>query len=252
MSDNKRYYWLKLKEDFFDEDTIVFIEEQPNGIVYSNFYLKLCLKSLKTDGKLIRLVGETLIPYDVKSLSKLTNVDIDVVQNAMILFERIGLIKILETGEIYLSQLENMVGSESNWAKLKRNQRSKLDNVQSMSTKCLPEKEIDIEKDIEKESDINFEQLMMECLGTNPSMSVLRECVEYREKLPDELIKRALEITGRNNAHWSYTRAILDNYIKNNIKTVEQAELNSKKRKTTQTTNENTREYDDFSKFYAN
>ena len=64
MSESKKYYWLKLKSDFFDDDTIKFIEEQENGIKYSNFYLKLCLKSLKTDGKLIRLVGETLIPYD--------------------------------------------------------------------------------------------------------------------------------------------------------------------------------------------
>ena len=56
MSDNKRFYWLKLKEDFFDDETIRYIEEQENGIKYSNFYLKLCLKSLRTDGKLIRLV----------------------------------------------------------------------------------------------------------------------------------------------------------------------------------------------------
>ena len=68
---SKKYYWLKLKNDFFDDDTIKFIEEQENGILYSNFYLKLCLKSLKNDGKLIRIVGNTLIPYDNKSLSKL-------------------------------------------------------------------------------------------------------------------------------------------------------------------------------------
>ena len=96
----KKYYWLKLKEDFFDDDTIQFIEEQENGILYSNFYLKLCLKSLKNDGKLIRLVGNTLIPYDAKSLSKLTRVDIDTVIVAMELFKRIGLIEVLETGEI--------------------------------------------------------------------------------------------------------------------------------------------------------
>ena len=42
MSD-KKYYWLKLKEDFFEEDTISWIEEQQNGKDYSLFYLKLCL-----------------------------------------------------------------------------------------------------------------------------------------------------------------------------------------------------------------
>lgn len=86
MSENKKYYWLKLKEDFFEDETIKFIEEQENGIKYSNFYLKLCLKSVKTEGKLIRLVGETLIPYDINSLSKLTGVDFDTVRSAMNLF----------------------------------------------------------------------------------------------------------------------------------------------------------------------
>ena len=41
---NKRYYWLKLKENFFDDETIRYIEEQDNGIQYSNIYLKLSLK----------------------------------------------------------------------------------------------------------------------------------------------------------------------------------------------------------------
>lgn len=70
----KRYYWLKLKDDFFDGDTLRYIEEQENGFIYSNFYLKLCLKSLKSDGILMRLVGTRMIPHDVASLAKLTNV----------------------------------------------------------------------------------------------------------------------------------------------------------------------------------
>lgn len=46
---NKRYYWLKLKEDFFEDETIEFIESQKNGVKYVNFYLKLLLKSLKNE-----------------------------------------------------------------------------------------------------------------------------------------------------------------------------------------------------------
>ena len=113
---NKKYYWLKLKEDFFEEDTISWIEEQENGIYYINFYLKLCLKSLKSDGILIRNVGNMLVPYDAKQLSKITNTDVDTVRVAMELFKNIGLIEILESGEIYLNQLQNMVGSETNKA----------------------------------------------------------------------------------------------------------------------------------------
>ena len=121
---NKKYYWLKLKEDFFEEDAITWIEEQEKGKEYSLFYLKLCLKSLKTDGLLIRNVGSMLVPYDAKSLAKLTNTDVDTVKVAMDMFVKIGLIQILENGEIFISQLQNMVGSETKWAKKKRLQRS--------------------------------------------------------------------------------------------------------------------------------
>ena len=79
----KKYYWLKLKEDFFDDDTIEWIEEQPNGEKYSLFYLKLCLKSLKTNGILVRNVGEMLIPYDIKKLAEITRTDVDTVRVAM-------------------------------------------------------------------------------------------------------------------------------------------------------------------------
>ncbi|HSH24709.1 MAG TPA: phage replisome organizer N-terminal domain-containing protein, partial [Massilibacterium sp.] len=104
MSKNKRYYWLKLKEDFFEDDTISWLEEQENGKDYVIFYLKLCLKSLKDEGQLIRYVGERLIPYDVKALAKITNTAPDTVAVAMQAFLDIGLIEHLETGEIYMTQ----------------------------------------------------------------------------------------------------------------------------------------------------
>ena len=166
---NKKYYWLKLKADFFDDDTISYIEEQENGILYSNFYLKLCLKSLKDDGHLIRLVGDTLIPYDAKSLSKLTGVDVDTVKVAMNLFQKIGLIQILETGEIFLTQINEMIGSETSQAAIMRRKRAEKKALEqsegNIVTEMLPsvtemlhrdrdrvrerDKEIEIEKEIE-------------------------------------------------------------------------------------------------------
>lgn len=153
MAKPKRFYWLKLKEDFFDDDTIRYIEEQENGIKYSNFYLKLCLKSLRTDGRLIRLVGEILIPYDIKSLAALTNVDVDTVRCAMSLFQQIGCVKMLDSGELYISQLSEMVGSETDKAKLMRANRARGkqsgNDVTEMLPGCYPEKEKEKEKDIE-------------------------------------------------------------------------------------------------------
>lgn len=159
MSDKqkKRYYWLKLKENFFEEDTIEWLEEQPNGKEYCLFYLKLCLKSLKTEGMLVRNVGNMMIPYDPESLAKLTNSSADTVKVAMDLFHKIGLIQIMDGGEIYLSQLNELVGSETEYAIQKRLQRAKEDNVQKLSGKGRLELEKEIEKELDKDIEIEKE-----------------------------------------------------------------------------------------------
>lgn len=154
MADIKRYYWLKLKEDFFDDDVINWIEDQKNGKEYCLFYLKLCLKSLKNNGVLIRNVGTLLVPYDTKKLADITNTPEDTVIVAMSLFKKTGLVEVMENGALYLSQLQDMVGSESSWAKKKREQRltkgQSEDNVPQMSDRER-ERERDKSKEIEKD-----------------------------------------------------------------------------------------------------
>lgn len=156
--DTTKFYWLQLKEDFFDEDAIDWLEEQPNGKEYSLFYLKLCLKSLRTHGVLIRQVGNMLVPYDHVKLGELTKTNPDTVMVAMNLLLNIGLVKKLENGELYLTQVEHMIGSQSKSAFKKQQQRltnkkqhlieggQKVDN-------CPPDIEKEIELELELEED---------------------------------------------------------------------------------------------------
>lgn len=160
--DTTKFYWLQLKEDFFDEDAIDWLEEQPNGKEYSLFYLKLCLKSLRTNGVLIRRVGNMLVPYDHIKLGELTKTHPDTVMVAMNLLVNIGLVQKLENGELYLTQVENMIGSQSKSAFKKQQQRLTkkaetplIEGGQGVD-KCPPdiEKEIELEKDIETDIEI--------------------------------------------------------------------------------------------------
>lgn len=231
---DKKYYWLKLKEDFFEEDTLAWLEEQTNGKEYCLFYLKLCLKSLKTNGILIRNVGQILIPYDVKKLGEITKTDIDTVTVAMELFKKIGLIQILDNGEIYITQLEQMVGSETKWAKYKKKERElkKLDNVQLLSN-INPknvhtdiEKEKDIEKDIEIEVSTTKVALIpkhLECIviaWNNLNLSTIKSIQNTRLKLLNarikdygidgvlqaiNYIKESSFLKGQNNKNWTIT-----------------------------------------------
>ena len=184
MSENKRFYWLKLQEDFFEDDTIDFIESQENGEKYCLFYLKLCLKALKSEGKLIRYVGNMLIPYDEKGLAKLTRTDVDTVRSALMLFDKIGLISRLDTGEIFISQLNEMVGTETDKAKLMRQKRAKEKLISNNVTQELPECYTEIELEKEKELKKDIEKDTKHKLGTY--FNVLLSDKEL-QKLVDEL-----------------------------------------------------------------
>lgn len=158
MSENKKYYWLKLNDNFFEDDTVTWLEEQENGKDYIIFYLKLCLKSLQNDGSLIRYVGEKLIPYDVKALANLTDTKIDTVAVAMKAFEEIGLVSRLESGEIYLNQINEMIGSETDSAKRMRKARAKENALPSHCANKVIECDVDVQKsDTEIEIEIDKE-----------------------------------------------------------------------------------------------
>lgn len=136
----KKYYWMKLREDFFDDDAIEWLEEQPKGKEYALFYLKLCLKSLKTNGLLIRTVGTILVPYDTKKLADITKTDYDTAIVAMELLKNIGLVEILETGEICLPRMEEMIGSETDKAVLMRKLRAQKNIIDGNNvTRMLPD-----------------------------------------------------------------------------------------------------------------
>lgn len=155
MAENKRYYWLKLKEDFFSDDAIEWLEEQ--GKEYCLFYLKLCLKSIRTNGILIRNVGKMLIPYDVEKLAEITKTNTDTVIVAMELLKKIGLVEILDNGALYLSQLETMVGSESGSAARMRKMREKNKVLSLCDKNVTTEKEIEKEKELDKDKEIEKE-----------------------------------------------------------------------------------------------
>ena len=143
----KRYYWLKLKRDFFKRHDIRIIEEMPNGKEYLLFYLKLLVESIDHEGEL--RFSDT-IPYNEQMLSVITNTNIDVVRSAMKLFVELKMIDVLEDSTIYMAEVNKLVGSETAWAEKKRIQRQK-DNVPLLSSKCPTEKEIDKEIDKDKE-----------------------------------------------------------------------------------------------------
>lgn len=112
-----RYYYLMLKENFYDSDDMVLLESMENGYLYSNILLKLYLKSLKDKGK---LMYKDRIPYNTEMISKLTRHNIDVVRRAIEIFQQMGIIEILDNGAIFMLDIENYIGKSSTEADRRR------------------------------------------------------------------------------------------------------------------------------------
>ena len=156
MAEGKKFYWLKLKRDFFKRHDIRIIEEMPNGKDYVLFYLKLLLESIDHEGTL--RFSDT-IPYNEQMLSVITNTNVDIVRAAMNLFTELNLIEIFDDQTIYMGEVEKMIGSESDSAgrmrRLRERQQASLCDGDVQKSDTEKEKETQKEKEINKDIYIN-------------------------------------------------------------------------------------------------
>ena len=255
--DTTKFSWLMLNEDFFDDDAIQWLEEQPNGKEYSLFYLKLCLKSLKTNGILIRQVGQMLVPYDATKLAELTRIDVDTVVVAMELLQKIGLVEILENGEIYLSQIQNMIGSKSIGA-FKKQQQRMLKNEEKTTSgqeadKCPPEIRNKNKEIRNKNIDINLITTTTTNITKYIEDNFKRDIVPLeKEKIKswlsvfdETMIKKAVDIAILNNKYtFAYISGILNNWKKSGISSLEDIESKETKYKNKEPTDDYKEIYD--------
>jgi len=160
MADNEKYYYIKLKDNYFDQDNIRVLESMKNGHTYSLIIIKMYLKASKTAGQLMMTQR---IPYDPSNVDTLASVlghDVDHVKEAIRLGVQLDLIKIIDGREIWMTEIQNMIGQSSTEADRVRLYRKELDakalpeskDVQ-MYDKCTPE--LEKEREIKKEIKID-------------------------------------------------------------------------------------------------
>ena len=161
MADNRKYYYLKLKESYFDDDAIVLLESMQDGILYSYILLKLYLKSLKHGG---RLQLDESIPYTPQMIATITRQQIGTVERAIKIFLQLGLMEQMADGAFYMSNIELLIGQSSTEGERKRRarqaNRTALNPGGQMSAHCLDIRppEIEIELEIEKELERELEK----------------------------------------------------------------------------------------------
>ena len=188
---NRKYYYLKLKESFFDGDSIVLLESMPDGILFSNILMKLYLKSLKNGGK---LQLDEHIPYTAQMIATLTRHQIGTVERAIKVFLQLGLVEQLDGGLLYMTDIELMIGQSSTEGERKRAARREnrallpqRTNVGHLSDIRPPEIEKEIEIELEKEREREEGQSAPAVFGKYQNVFLTdAELAELKEEIPDK------------------------------------------------------------------
>lgn len=162
MADNKKYYYLRLVDNFYDRDEMIMLESMPDGYMYSNILLKLYLRSLKNEGKLL---FNDRIPYNSTMLANITRFPVGVIEKALKIFLELGLIEILDNGAIYMLDIQDFIGKSTTEADRKRNYRKRIEDEKlklgqmsgQISDKSTPETEQEIETKTEIDLEIKTE-----------------------------------------------------------------------------------------------
>lgn len=150
----KRYYWIKLHTEFFAQDKIDFLMSQKNGSDYVVLYQMLCLKTANNNGYLSNQIGEVIVEYDVDRIVRdCKYFSRDTVIVALELYKKLGLIFKTTKKGLRITEIEQIVGSESDSAHRVRTHRRKKalqcnKNVTVEALQCNEEIEIEKEKDI--------------------------------------------------------------------------------------------------------
>ena len=136
MAENRRFYYLKLKENFYNSETMVVLESMPDGLLYSNLLLKMYLMSLKNGG--ILMLNEHL-PHTVQTIATFTRHQIGTVERAIKVFREFGLVEVLNDGAFYMTDIQLLIGQSSTEGERKKRERSRLQRQ-----KLLPSGKMDI------------------------------------------------------------------------------------------------------------
>lgn len=136
MSENRKYYYLKLKENFFTTEKMVILESAQDGLLYSNLLLKMYLMSLKGGGI---LMPEDGLPHMPQTIATFTRHQIGTVVRALKFFIAFGFAEVLTDGAYYMADIQLLIGQSSTKGERKKKERMRLKRQ-----KLLPSGQADI------------------------------------------------------------------------------------------------------------
>ena len=210
MAGNKKYYWLKLKEGFFEEKQIKYLRKLPDGDKLVIAYLKMQLKSLKTEGF---IKYDKILPSNIEELAMVLDEDTNIINLMIGALQKVNAIEILDDGSFYMIAMQDLIGKEGESAervrRFRERKEQKMLQCNGDVTKCNTEieKEIDIDKDKEKEIEIEkkikkqkkkketeFDFVINENFTDEELKQTIYEFIKMRKAIKKPLTTRGLEL----------------------------------------------------------
>lgn len=200
MADDKKYYYLKVKENFFDSEQMIVLESMQDGHLYSNILLKLYLRSLKNEGK---LMFNDRIPYNSTILSQVVRHPVGVIEKAINIYKEFGLIEIMDNGAIYMLDIQNYIGKSSNEADRQREYQMRISNDKGLlklepckKSNREPNREPTPEIEIEKEIELKIDKDIYSGFSSNPILlQTLNDFEKMRKSIKNgKMTDRAREL----------------------------------------------------------
>ncbi|MEG3807913.1 phage replisome organizer N-terminal domain-containing protein [Aerococcus mictus] len=253
----KKYFWLKLKNDFFEQKEIKMLRRIAGGDTYTIIYLKMLLLSLSNEGKIYYDgIAENMVSEIALSIDE----DEENVQVTFTYLLNKGLIVFGEDeDELELTNIASMIGSESDSARRMRKHRlkkmSQSDTLPSHSDKRVTaplrgsdaeiEKEIDIEIDKEQQQGNSYIVDNYSKQGKETSMPpaagqkaidyfqdsfnirvtpiMVQEIQHWAKETSEDLVILAFNRSIGTKNPYRFAKSILEDWAIKKIKTVEAA-----------------------------
>lgn len=251
----KKFYWLKLKEDFFKSKSIKKLRKIAGGDTFTIIYLKMQLLSLKSEGKLF---FENIEETFAQELALELDEEIENVEVTINFLQKHNLLEILTENQFILPQTIDSIGREGTSAERMRRLRDKKASLSddivtpllspvtlSDNNVCDSDTEIrDKRKEKEKDKNSCAETQEKTTATTEINISDIKHFYENngfglitgyvvndmnsyidKDNITCGLIIKALEEAVVNNIpKWSYSRSILQACAASNVTTVQQFE----------------------------
>ncbi|KXW21008.1 Phage replication protein [Streptococcus pneumoniae] len=244
MAEEKRYWWLKMEHDFFEQKEMKALKRMAAGYVYTTIYLKLLLKSLKNNGS---LYFESIEDDFVSELAFDIDESIDDVSAVFDFLKRKGLLVEISEEEVSLPGAVQRIGSKTQSAVRKERQRAREKEPKNVTKsrqdgtlsqdghveKSREEKRRDRERvEVDKEQSptpstinqdfVNLYKSFEAETGKALSPLQIQELQYMLEDFSPELIHEALkEAVSQGKANFAYIKAILNRWKQDNLLTVE-------------------------------